>query len=319
MIELQGHAPDEQGGADRRHKDNDPGRKGGREFRIRPAIALERYLLMGCSPRPGGNSDTALGLFSQSFERTILLRARAGSSAPDGRSEPEPLDERSSNRLRRTEGPGGTKGPAQAADAPCCAEAGAALSRFGLRSVFLRDHRVLPCVGCDCCKEMTEALVNGGPPYGFMPFGCPLTAKDDSAALLRSFVSARGLCLVAPIYFYHLPAGFKGLLDRMQPFWNLHAAGGRHLAEQPERVCRVILLGARKKGQKLFEGALLTLRHAFAPLRVRLAEPLLLRGLDGPEDLRRHEEHRQAIMDYAEDAAHELWTGAGAKGAVYAP
>jgi hypothetical protein len=61
-------------------------------------------------------------------------------------------------------------------------------------------------------------------------------------------------------------------------------------------------LAARARGEKLFEGSLLTLRYALAALNMRLAEPLLLRGLDGPGDLRGRPEAARAVIAYGEAA-----------------
>jgi multimeric flavodoxin WrbA len=120
---------------------------------------------------------------------------------------------------------------------------------------------------------------------------------DGSAPLLRALSLAPSICLVAPIFFYHLPSPLKALLDRTQPFWLR-----RGTESFPPRTCRVILIAGRSRGKKLFEGSLLTLRYALKSLNIRLADPLLLRGLESPGDLLSSLAAVQAVLDYGRQA-----------------
>ncbi|MCL1889951.1 MAG: NAD(P)H-dependent oxidoreductase [Desulfovibrionaceae bacterium] len=170
--------------------------------------------------------------------------------------------------------------------------AGFARKRDGLSTILLSDYRVLPCQACGACDSQ------GGV--------CPQAALDDSLHLFDRLVQAPFLALAAPIYFYHLPAQLKALLDRCQFY---HQAAARGEFPQPGfsgRPVRVILLGARITGKELFRGSLLSLKWALAPLGFELAEPLLLRGLDGPADLQTREDFRELLLAYGEAAAGDL-------------
>lgn len=208
--------------------------------------------LLSCSPRPGGNSDTAAKLFAQGY-RLGLNEAPAKDLSP--KNGPEP--------------------------------------------VFLRESRVFPCTACGCCEK--PAPSGREQP----PFGCPLALRDDSAGLLARLVSAEEICLVSPIYFYHLPAILKALIDRVQPFFWSASEEARALARPEPRLCRVILLAARSQGEQLFAGSLLTLRYTLALLHIRLAEPLLLYGVDRPADLDRNYRLREQVIAYGYDAARQ--------------
>ena len=229
--------------------------------------------LLACSPRPGGNSDTAARLFARGYAEIA------------GRSP---------------------------------------------RPVMLREYTVLPCTGCDACRRAICAPLKSGPGTspgvspgvssgvsydqarvkalfgqtggGLPGLGCPLAARDYSAPLLTLLAEAPSLCLVAPIYFYHLPALLKALLDRTQPFWHLNDMGIDCFRAE-ERFCHVILIGARPQGKRLFEGSLLTLKYALTALRIRLAEPLLLHGLDQPSALAGDSRAGERVLRYARQAA----------------
>lgn len=220
--------------------------------------------ILACSPRAGGNCDAAAKLFDEAY-----------GGRHDGESEKASVS-------------------------------------------FLRGHAVEPCIACNACGRMAGRLARRGTPltlaslaHGpedgagrFPPFGCPLTARDDSAALLHALATAPSLCLVAPVYFYHLPARLKALVDRTQSFWSLRLAELDVFAGQDARICHVILIGARPRGEQLFTGSLLTLKYALGGLNIRLAEPLLLHGLDEPGELAADQEMARRVRAYAEKAAH---------------
>ena len=225
--------------------------------------------MLACSPRPGGNSDTAADLFAQGYAST------AGQSP---------------------------------------------------RPVMLREYTVLPCIGCDaCCRAIRRLPPEPQPESHATPehgrarlkalfgqtrndlprFGCPLAARDHGALLLNFLAEAPALCLVSPIYFYHLPALLKALLDRTQPFWNLREMG-IDVFRARERTCHVILIGARPQGKQLFAGSLLTLKYALAGLGITLAEPLLLYGLDKASALSGDSRAGEQVFQYGRQAAGEL-------------
>lgn len=209
-----------------------------------PAPAPESgFFLLSCSPRAGGNCDTAARLFREGL------------------------------------GAGGRS------DLPAI--------------VCLREYRVQGCTGCGACDRYAQSLEADADPYcPPAPFlGCPESLRDDSALLLRRLAKAEELCIIAPIYFYHLPSQLKALVDRCQAFWALRQAGFLPGGKKKKR-CRVILAAARNKGEKLFEGSLLSLKYALAPLNISLAEPLLLNGLDAPGDLSATAEHTQKVAAY---------------------
>ena len=148
---------------------------------------------------------------------------------------------------------------------------------------FLRNHTISPCVSCGHCA--------------LQRLGCPRAERDDSGPLFAAFCRAPALVLVAPIYFYHLPAQFKALIDRSQPWWMLRDVW----SETPpsRKPAHAILLGARPQGERLFEGALLSLRYWLDLFGYDLAEPLTLYGLDGPDAFRGNAAHREQVARYA--------------------
>lgn len=216
-------------------------------------MTAARPLLLRCSPRKGGNCDTA----ADNFLRNLGL-------APGG----------------------GAVGSAQGTGAPPLVD-----------DFALRDYSVLPCMSCGHCTRFP------GKP-------CPLEAQDDSTFLIRALREAPALCFVAPIYFYHLPAQIKALIDRSQTQWAL-TDYVQSDAPLPAKKAWVILVAAREKGEKLFEGSLLTLKYWLKAYGVDLAPPLCLYGMDEPGDLAADADSLGWIRDYAATARH-AFRGEGA-------
>ncbi len=185
-----------------------------------------------CSPRAGGNSDTAAKLFQ---------RGAAGDAA---------------------------------------------------RILHLRTLSILPCISCGHCQHAPDKP-------------CTLDTKDQAAAIFRILQEAPALHFSVPIYFYHVPAQFKALIDRAQRFWLLHQRGHTQLSTLPERKAWVTCIAARTRGESLFHGTLLTLRYFLEPFRITLQPPLLLTGLEEANALERTPETAQRVIAYGAQAARD--------------
>jgi hypothetical protein len=187
-------------------------------------------------------------------------------------------------------------------------------------ATYLRSYRIEPCVSCNACAASAQRIKHAAsaetllPESAYAPFSaCPLTNRDDSSPLLSLLAGAAGLCIASPVYYYHLPAALKALIDRTQPFWALRDAGITPYSEKKPRTCYAILLAARSRGDRLFEGSLLTLKYALRPLNIQLAEPLLLYGLDAPFALSGMPEAMRAVVAYGEEAGKARLQPCGGK------
>ena len=144
----------------------------------------------------------------------------------------------------------------------------------------LTESGVRPCVSCASCDAH--------------PGKCSLDgAGDGAAAMFQTMFRSRLSILVSPVYFYHIPAQAKALVDRAQRFWACGEKPGRG------RALAAVLIGARPRGEKLFEGAERTLRYMALTLGMEWQEPLCLYGLDGPDALASSSESRERIHAYA--------------------
>lgn len=144
------------------------------------------------------------------------------------------------------------------------------------------------------CKKSLQACIA----CGFCDNGkgkCTFSAqKNDTVTdLYTSLFEVDTAIFIVPIYFYHVPADFKAFLDRAQAWYAVpkEQKPANHL------VIDLVLLGAREKGEKLFEGAKLSIKYAMQCIGAELGTCLCLYGLDKPDDLASNPQKQQQILD----------------------
>ena len=101
--------------------------------------------------------------------------------------------------------------------------------------------------------------------------------RDDMDDIYPKLLNADAIIVASPIFFYSVTAQLKALIDRCQALWarkyvlkNLNV---------PERKGAFIAVGATK-GEKLFEGPILTIRYFFKAINAEYTDELLIRGVD---------------------------------------
>jgi len=145
--------------------------------------------------------------------------------------------------------------------------------------IILRDLKISPCLEIYACKKDGRCAI-----------------KDDFHQVVDQIMSAKGLILASPIFFYTVSAHTKILMDRCQSLWVKKYWIDKVPFGQwePKRKGLFISAGATK-GKKLFEGALLTVKYFFDALDTELYRSLLFRRLDYEDDVLKH-------PDYLEEA-----------------
>ena len=139
--------------------------------------------------------------------------------------------------------------------------------------IRLRDYTVLPCAACGSCGDAADA-------------GCLLGRSDDAETLFRQIETAALVCMLSPIFFYHLPAQFKCLIDRAQRHW-VRRQRRSESPPSPRRPGLVGLVAARARGERLFTGSMLTLKLFLGLFDIRVMDDCRLGGYDRPGELAR--------------------------------
>jgi len=109
--------------------------------------------------------------------------------------------------------------------------------------------------------------------------------------------------LASPVFFYTVSAHTKILMDRFQSLWVKKYWIDETPKGQPNNRRKGLFIAAgATKGQKLFDGILLSLKYFFDVIDMKLWKALLYRGLDFEGDVLKYPEY----LDEAYKAGKEF-------------
>jgi multimeric flavodoxin WrbA len=147
--------------------------------------------------------------------------------------------------------------------------------------LYLSDFTITPCKECHGCDETGNCII-----------------LDDMEKIYPKLLEADIVILASPIFFYGVTAWTKALIDRSQALWVR-----KYLLKEPslgkegkKRKGFFISLGATK-GQKVFEGSILTVKYFFDVLNADYAGDLLFRGVEAKGDILKHSEALQQAFE----------------------
>ena len=167
------------------------------------------------------------------------------------------------------------------------------------RILSVRNFEILPCLACGYCDKGGREGIER----------CVLGHKDQAWELFEHFFTAQTVLFASPIYFYHLPSRFKTWIDRGQQFWRARLDREPWVADLPRNTAHAVLVAGQPSGNKLFDGARLTLKYFVQNFNMDLADPLTLRGADTKIDLARHTDFEKRIVELGQTA----WKTAASK------
>lgn len=166
-------------------------------------------------------------------------------------------------------------------------EGGAIVETF-----VLRDLKMSPCLEIYACKEKGECAI-----------------KDDFQMLRDRILSAKGLMIASPIFFYSVSAHTKIMMDRFQSLWvrKYWIDDVPYDQRNFKRKGLFISVGATQ-GKKLFDGVLLSMKYFFDTLDMELWRSLTYRGVDLEGQIKAHpdwlKEAYQAGRELAQRVAY---------------
>ena len=116
--------------------------------------------------------------------------------------------------------------------------------------------------------------------------------RDDMDDIYPRLLAADCIIVASPIFFYGLTSQVKALIDRCQALWARRFVLKQKLTDS-DRKGALIAVGATR-GQKLFDGPILTVRNFFQIIGVKYVDELLIRGVDKRGEIK---EHPTALSD----------------------
>ncbi|MFP4650183.1 MAG: flavodoxin family protein [Desulfobacterales bacterium] len=161
------------------------------------------------------------------------------------------------------------------------AVAGARQNGAEVEEIVLRDCIISPCLEIYGCKQNGECVIS-----------------DDFQAVRDAVLSAQGLMLATPIFFYTVSSHVKMFMDRCQSLWVKKYWIDKNPPSPDGQKRKGLLISAgATRGKRLFEGTLLTVKYFFDVLDAELFESLLYRGLDFEGDVFAHPEYLAQARD----------------------
>jgi multimeric flavodoxin WrbA len=140
-----------------------------------------------------------------------------------------------------------------------------------VEEIYLRDLKITPCMEIYACRKDGQ---------------CPI--RDDMQALYPKLIDTDVLALASPIFFYSVSAHAKAFIDRCQAFWAKKYLLHQPVAPGKERRKGVFLSVGGSQGERIFEGALMTMKYFFDSLDMIFYQSLLYRGVDEKGEILRH-------------------------------
>ncbi len=165
------------------------------------------------------------------------------------------------------------------------AVAGAREAGAEVEEVFLRSHKISPCLEIyNCIKTGVCAI------------------QDDFPAILEKLEKSDGVMLASPIFFYSVSAHTKIFMDRCQSLWvRKYWIEKQEMGEALETRKGLFISVGATRGKKLFDGALLTVKYFFDVLNAGMWKNLLYRGLDHKGEVENHPEYLEEAFNAGRD------------------
>jgi multimeric flavodoxin WrbA len=142
--------------------------------------------------------------------------------------------------------------------------------------VVVSEIKVHPCMEIYACRREGKCAI-----------------KDDMEWLYVKLLEADHIVFSSPIFFYGLTSQAKAIVDRCQALWVRKYTLGMETGDKRVRRGVFVSVGATR-GEKLFDGAVLTVKYFFNAIGVKYAGDLLIKGIEHEAQIR---EHATAFQD----------------------
>ncbi len=141
-----------------------------------------------------------------------------------------------------------------------------------IERVFLSDWHISGCRECRRCEIDGNCVI-----------------QDQMQKLYPKFLQADRIILASPIFFYGVTAQAKRMIDRCQALWaRKYILKKTSVQEKNARRKGWFLSVAGSRGEKVFQGAILTVRYFFDALNVEYAGGLTFGRIDTKGAIKKH-------------------------------
>jgi len=155
-----------------------------------------------------------------------------------------------------------------------------------IERLYLTDLKITPCTECHGCDATGDCVI-----------------LDEMQKIYPKLLEADIIILASPIFFYGVTAWAKGLIDRSQAIWaKKYLVNDPSMGKRGKRRKGFFISVGATKGQKVFDGAILTVKYFFDALNAEYTGELLCRGVDGKGEILKHPK----ALEQAREAGRKL-------------
>ena len=158
---------------------------------------------------------------------------------------------------------------------------GAAMEGGEVERIHLGDVNIIPCKECLKCFQNGQCIL-----------------LDDMQEIYPKLLKADIIIFASPIFFYGITAWAKALVDRCQALWaRKYVLKNRPLGKEGKRTKGFFISVGGTKGQRVFEGAILTVKYFFDVLNADYVGELVFRGIDAKGDILKQPDAMQQAFE----------------------
>jgi len=140
--------------------------------------------------------------------------------------------------------------------------------------IHLTDYAITPCKECHGCDQTGRCVI-----------------LDDMEKIYPKLLESDIIILASPIFFYGVTAWAKALIDRSQALWaKKYLLKDASLGKDARKRKGFFISVGATKGQKVFEGAILSAKYFFDTFNAEYAGELVFRGVEAKGDILKHPE-----------------------------
>jgi multimeric flavodoxin WrbA len=149
---------------------------------------------------------------------------------------------------------------------------GAEASGLKVELIILSELSISPCTSCDSCQKDGQCVIN-----------------DDMQLMYGKLLEADYVVFASPVYFKGVSAQMKALIDRCQALWSRKYILKQKLVspDRPGRKGYFISTSGSvgNNGNKIFEGAIMTIKSIFHVIDIEYKGELLFEGMEKKGDI----------------------------------
>ncbi len=159
---------------------------------------------------------------------------------------------------------------------------GAETSGLETELIFLCKLNLSPCTSCDSCQKDGKCVIN-----------------DDMQLMYQKLLEAGYIIFASPIYFRGVSAQLKMFIDRCQALWSRKYILKQNLIS-PDKSTRIgyfISTAGSVGHNKVFEGAITTIKAIFHVLEIEYKGELLFCDMEKKGDILKHPNAMQMAFE----------------------